>query len=749
MGQRPTATATASSSTAGDHEAGAASRLFSTITAGVLVGVLEVVLASSFAALVLGEDGALHLPAVLGFNLFGATVIMAVIAVRSSIPGVVGSLQDSTAAILALMVVSITDDMGGGLYDTFLTILVAIVIATAATGAFFLLMGRFRLGKLVRFVPYPVIGGFMAGTGWVLFVGGAELLAEVSLDLQNLSEWVKAEQVVKWAPGVGFAIVLLFLVRRFRHYLIIPGAVVGGVLLFYGFLLATGVTPLVAKVRGWLLGPFPFGSDLFDFLTPKAFAGANWLEVLGAVPHILTLLIVAAMALLLNASGIELARGQDADIDRELRAAGVANLASSVGGGIVGFQALSFTALAQRTGSSSRLVGVVGAAICAATLVFGAEPLSLFPRWVLGGLVVFLGLSFLVEWLYDGWFRLARRDYVVVVLIVLAVAVLGFLPGVAVGLVLAIVLFVVDYSRTDVVRDELTATQYRSNVDRSPQHMEVLRSEGDRIRILRLHGFVFFGTANTLLERIRRLVKDVEGAPLRFLVIDFQRVIGVDTSAGLAFAQAHALAQARGFALVFAGLSPRTRLHLERAGFHERDLPNLKTFSDLDHASEWCEDRLLEEHGVEPAVPPGPFAAQLRDGLGLSVEPGRLMPYLEPVEVGEGEEVIRQGDRADDLYFLERGRLTTVFHGASGETVRLRTMGPGTVVGEVSLYLAGVRTASVTAEIPSRLYRLSRATLEDMERRDPEAAADLHRALATLLSRRLSESLGALDSLLR
>jgi SulP family sulfate permease len=91
--------------------------------------------------------------------------------------------------------------------------------------------------------------------------------------------------------------------------------------------------------------------------------------------------------------------------------------------------------------------------------------------------------------------KVLRRDYVVILLILLAVALLGFLPGVVVGLLLAAMVFVVDYSRIDLVKDDIGGGAYRSKVEREPEHLEILRTEGDRIHVLTLQGIVFFGTA--------------------------------------------------------------------------------------------------------------------------------------------------------------------------------------------------------------------------------------------------------------
>jgi sulfate permease, SulP family len=721
------------------------SRLIPTVTFGLVLGAVEVVLAISLAALIFGGRLSAHLEAGIGLGLLSAFVVMVVVALRSSLPGAVGSVQDSTAAVLALVAADIALDVPAAADEAFLTVVVAIAATTVATGLVLLALGLLRLGNLIRFMPYPVVGGFLAGTGLLLAKGGISVLSGVSVSTSALDELFGADAAEKWLPGVGFAVALLLLVRRWRHFLLVPVAIVASLALFYVVAAAAGSGLSELKAGGWLLGPFP-GTGLWE---PWAFEGvgrADWSALLSQTPNMATVALVGAVALLLNTTGIELALDRDLDLDRELRAAGGANVVAGLGGGIVGFHALSLTALAHRAGAG-RLVGIVAGLVCAVALVVGGSFIELLPRVVVGGLLLFLGLAFLVEWIYDAWSKLPRADYAVVVLIVVVIGAFGFLPGVAVGLVLAVALFVVDYSRTEVVKHALSGGSYRSNVERDPQQLAVLRALGDEAFILELQGFLFFGTANSLLDRIRDRALAVGEAPLSFLVLDFRRVIGLDSSAVLAFIKAHRLAQGQGFTLIVTGLADRFRRELERGGFSEAALPGLRVFADVDRAIQWCEERLLEreasgEHG------PRPLEVLLRDGFGLTVGAERLLPYLELVELPAGHELIAQGEPSTDVYLLESGRLTAVLALPQGGQMRLRTMAPGTVVGEITMYLGTVRSASVVTERPSRLYRLTAAALETMERDEPKLAAALHRALARLLAQRLTDAQRTMEALL-
>jgi SulP family sulfate permease len=718
-------------------------RAIPALTVGVVIGVLEVVVASSFAALIFSGELDRHLPAGIGLSLFAAAALLALVAALSSLPHTVASVQDTTAAVFALVAARIAATVPAT--ETFLTVVLAIAVTSVAAGGFFFLLGALRLGNLVRFVPHPVVGGFLAGTGWLLAKGAIGVLSDAPVSLSTLQALVEPAALVKWLPGLGFALLLLVFTRRSSHPLVIPGAVVTGVVVFYAVVLASGGGVEGAEEGGWLLGPFP-EAGLWRPWSVEAVGQADWGAVISQAPGMATVLVLGVLTLLLNTSGIELATERDIDLNRELRAAGVANVAAGVGGGIIGFHALSLTALADRAGARSRFVGLVAAAVCAVALLFGGSVLSLFPKPVLGGLLLFLGLAFLFEWVVDARLRLPRTDYLLVLLILVVIGAFGFLQGVAVGLIVALTLFVMEYSREDVVHRALSGEVYRSKVDRNPGHLAVLREQGEAIHILELQGFVFFGTVNSLLERIRDRLEDPSRRPVSHLMLDFRRVNGLDSSAVLGFIKARKLTASRGIHLVVTGLGDRARTQLERGGFDTAEA-GVSIFPDLDRGVQWCEDGLLETAGAPPADAPPPLVHLLRASLG-EIDPGRLLPYLESLEVPEGHAVMRQREASDGLYFLETGHLTVQFETEDGSRMRLRTVGPGTVVGEVTLYLGTPRTASVIADTPSRMHRLSREALARMEREDPELASAVHRMFARLLAQRLTDSLGEIEALL-
>ncbi len=710
-------------------------RVFAMVTAGAVIGLVEVVLAVSFAALVYGGYLAQFLPNGIGLYLVAASLTLAILAWRAGDRGVVGSVQDAAAAVLAIVATNAALDSFGSSDRAFLTVVAATLVVTLLTSITFLLLGTFRLGSLARFIPYPVVGGFLAGTGWLLMKGGLRVAVGIDLELRTISRFADSFALIRWVPAFAFGVVLLVSSRVVKRPLVIPAVLGIGFVLFAIGMLVTGSSLQSAREGLWLLGPFD-STRLWEPWTYRAVQGADWSAVLAQAPGIATAVFVAVLACLFNVGGVELLLHKDLDSNEELRDAGWVNVVSSVFGGIPGYHALSLTSLSEQMGADGRAAGLVAALVPLAAVVFGASAVGMIPRMIVGGALVFVGLSFLVSWLVDVRRSLPLGEYLIVVAILVTIATKGLLPGLVVGLVLAIALFAVNYGRIDLVHEVAFGTTYRSNVDRPPNERAALHGLADRVQILRMNGYVFFGAASGLLERIRRRE---QAGPLRFLLVDLRRVTGMDASAVLSFRKIAQLGEASGFQLVFAGVPEGVEAQLRRGEVVASD--GVVWFEpDLDRGLQRCEDGLLEEGSS--------LVAAEDSNESLAGLPPHLMPYLERVSLPEGAVLIRQSDPPDDMFVLESGRLRVEMLTAEGTRMRLSTVRRGVVVGEISMYTGVPRTADVVAETPSVVLRLSRASLERLEAEEPVTAAALHRWLATTLAERLTDSQRAFSALL-
>ena len=715
--------------------------LLPSITAGLIASIITISLEISLAALIFSGDLGQFLAGGIGLMLFGAFVMGIAISLTTSLPGIVGLPQDTPAVIMGLVAASISVSMRGeepaAVYST---IVAAISLTSVLTAVFFLLLGWFKASSFVRYIPYPVVGGFLAGTGYLLCVGAFGVMVDVPLALANLPEFFIPDQLINWVPGILFAAVLLLLLRRWTHFFITPGALITATILFYGYLMIAGISVGEAGSRGWLLGPFPAGG-LYQPLTPSAFGSIDWGVILQNIDKIATILVLSIISLLLNASALEVTVKQDIDLNRELQAAGWANLVGGLGGSSVGYQALGMSALAHRLGAKSRLVNIISASICGLALFFGASVISYFPKPVLGGMIFFLGLSFLVEWLIDSYKALPLLDYLLVWAILGIIATVGFLEGVAAGVFIAAILFVISYSRINAIKNMLNGSIYHSNVDRPKVHRDLLHERGSEIFILRLQGYLFFGTIQNILEKIRQRIQDKNQAPLRYLVLDFHRVTRVDSSAVFGITRLKQLTQANKVLMVWTHVAQDIVNQMERGGLHDQHDDTFLIQESLDEGVEWCENKILAREGINDLT--GIIErveSQLKRAFPGLQGVDRLMQYLEKRKVDVGEYLMKQDDPSDDMYFVESGLVSVELELPNGRRMRLRSIRGGATVGEIGIYLGGARTASVVASRPSTVYRLSLQSLEKMRDKDPEIAALFHEWIARLLAERVTEN---------
>jgi sulfate permease, SulP family len=697
-------------------------RLGPIVTTGLVCGVLNVIDVFSYGALYFSGDLGAYLPLGIGMLLVGDAIMCVIAVLASSHPSTMSGSQDAPAAILATLIVTVLATLPAALgpEERFLTIVMLVSGTTLLTGLSFMLIGYFKLGALVRFLPYPVAGGFLAGTGWPLITSAIGLMTDAPLGLALL----EPATLLHWLPGMT----------------------ISAVLLFYAVVWASG-TPIDMLVeQGWLFQFAPGGGQWRFPFAPDALASVQWPVLLANLPNILPIVIVSTIVLLLNVTGTELIVKQDIDLNRELVATGVANLAGGLAGGTVSYPEISQAGLNHKLAGSSRVTGLVSAGFGAICVLAGPLLLSFVPKLVLAGLLAFLGVAIILEWVVAARTRFPRLEYAIILIIALVSAAVGFLEGMIVGLIAAVLLFVINYSRINVVKHALTGLTYRSRVTRGSRQRKLLQDQGEQIHILQLQGYLFFGTANSLLEQVRERVQRQDLSAIRFLLLDFQQVPGLDSTAILSFSKMLQLAQEREITLVLSGLSGEVRRSFAQSDFLNQ--PEVaQIVATLDSGLEWCEEQLLAAAGV--VEDEAPLADQLADLLARPEQLQRLMAYLERSEAQAGTYLMRQGDEPDGIYLIEKGQVTAQLEPADQPPVRLETMRGGRVIGEVGFYLGVKRTAAVRADEPTTIYRLSKAKLEAIEGSDPETANTFHRLIIHLLSERITHLIRAVDALLR
>jgi len=710
----------------------------SLITSSV-VAMMTVVLSISFVALIFVDPLGDFVGNGTNLMLLTAVIMGVFMTIFSSYAGTIAIPQDRVAPIVALMATLIIHQMPGADPDKIgLTVLAAIASSTLLVGLSLFFLGTYKLGNIVRFTPYPVIGGFLAGSGWLLVTGSFRVITGEPFSIHSLENMISSGQIMDWLPCAVFGTIAYLAVRFSRLFFTLPALVFSAIVIFYVWLNFDHHNLSDARQHGWILGVQP-DTGLKHIQTFPSLLGADWSVIVNQYSTLIALLLTSIVSILLNTSALELAADEEIDLNKELRAAGLANLLGGFSGGMIGFQSLSLSALPLGMGVRSRLVGLFSALVCLFLLWFGTGLLGYIPKFILGGILFYNGISFLAEWIIDAYFRMIREDYFLVVLILAIVAVFGYLQGIGAGIIIATVLFVLKYSSVNVISSILSGDNHHSTVDRSPLEARLLDKEGGQIHILRLKGFIFFGSANNLFYTIRDRQADPNLPRLAYVILDFQQVSGLDTSGIVSISKLSRLAKKTDFIILAASVPVDIQNSFRSAGLLKEGSGQVRILRDRDYSIEWCENDILKRELVDERNEVKSLSQILAEFHPWRVDTGGLLDYMERLEVDKNYYLILQGDPSHELFFIESGKVKVTVELDNGRAMRIRTMGAGTVVGEIGLYLNQQRLASVVTEEPCTIYRLNAETLQRMEQENPALASAFHEFMVCVLAERVTQ----------
>lgn len=725
--------------------------LIATLLAGLIAGLVALVSCVSFAALIFQGPLSQHLSTGISIAVGTAVIGGSIYTIFSACRPVVAIPDDDTAPVLALMVTLL---MASFPADTppeilFTTALAALAMSALLTGAVLATLGFFHLGSLVRFLPYSVMGGYFAGVGLLLIQGALRLATDLPLvspgDMLALFD---IGSLRLWLPAFMAAIVIGLGIRYLHHTIAMPTAIAVLIAVYYLLNLGLGRAPDELMGGGALMGPFPDAEPaLVRPVLVNQTADVDWQLLIGSADGIATIIMLSCLSLMLTASGLSLVQRENININRELQVAGVANAVSGLTGGLLALPSLTLSSLAVDVGApKTRMVGLVVALFCALAMFLAMDAIAWLPKAIVAGLLLYLGWSFIKTWLIEARSQLPPLEYAVVLVIVSVVALAGFLEGVFVGLICAIMLFVVNYSRIDVVRYAMSGAQRRSNVDRNARENNYLREVGEQTLILKLQGYLFFGTAAALGKQIEQRLEDDSLPELRFVAMDFAQVSGMDSSATLSFMKLAQHATRSNFFLVFTGLSPDLEETLKAGWFEGETSSYIQVAPDLDRGVEWIEERLLKAAGLEIEFE-GIFG-RLSRTLPAPSDRAILENYMERRQVKAGDVLAEQGQASGEMFLLESCTASVFLGTDSRKLHRIRRAGSGTVFGEVGFYLGTPRTATVIVDTDGELFVLNQQRSTLLEQEHPHIAAALHKFMIGVVTQRLQLTTSTLQAVL-
>ncbi|MFN3256125.1 MAG: cyclic nucleotide-binding domain-containing protein [Ilumatobacter sp.] len=693
----------------------------SAASASDLLGVAALLLYSvtasaSFAALVFAGSAADGLARGASTFLLASGAITVVLGWRTRFRLTFGVVQDTAAIVLVPAVAAI---VASGSDDPVRDVFVVLTISTGLTGAVLWGIGRAGLAGAVRFMPTTVVAGFLAGTGWLLLKGGVDVMTSRSWTLGDADELLRFDVARFWIPGVvlGLVVALVPLAHRIPP-LISSAATVIATLAFFGIVASASSFDAV-EADGWLLGPFPSGESVA--FIGREFADADWSAVASTSGQIGVVVILSLLGVLLNIAGIQSLLRQRIDLDAELQTVGIANLIVAPVGGLVGYHGVGDSALADRLGVTRRWAPLAVGGGTAIVALVGSELIGYLPRFSAGGLLVGAGLGLIIDWVRQLRSTAAWSDRAVSVLILAVICFVGILEGIVVGLVAACVFFVIRYSRIDAVRLMSTGAERHSVVERSMEDQERLAELADRLAVYELHGSLFFGSVSGVASRIRESLAQKE-PPLEVVVVDFTRVADIDSSAFAVLEELTDDVAASGSMLIWSGLDDRAAAVLGRADSSFAASHAL----DLDGALERAEDHLL---GLSPSTAGDEADEQAPTGESGDTDEiysPALLAWFETRQLEAGSVLVAAGDESNELIVVVSGTVLVSLVDRSGRTVRLRTLRPGAIVGEMGFLTGERRTATVTAQTDLEVLVLVDEVHDRLRAEAPDLVIELY-----------------------
>ena len=642
------------------------------------------------------------------------------------------------AAVLAALAIQLTQE--GVAAES---VVLMLTLMGFFCGLLQLAFGAVGLGRLIKYMPFPVVSGYLSGVGLIIILGQVPKFLGLPKGT-HLWEGLVAPSLWQWQGIAVGAVTVIVMAIAPRFTKAVPAAILAlaaGVLTYFGLGLAD---PALYALQGNGLIVGPLGGSDASF--GDAISG-RWKAIGGLDFRTLSNLLVpaATLAVLLSIDTLKTCVVLDAltrsrhDSNRELVGQGLGNLASAIVGGVPGAGQMGATLVNMSSGAQSRLSGLFeGALALVAFLILGS-----FIAWVpiaaLAGILIVIGVRMIdLDSLHLLKSRTTILDFVVIVAVVAVALTVSLIAASGAGIALAVVLFIREQVRGSIVHGRSYGNQMFSKRVRLPGEMAILEKGGDQTVIFELQGSLFFGTADQLYTALEPELKT-----RNYIVLDMRRVQSVDFTAVHMLEQIESILAERQAFLIFSQLPLNVPSGQDmHQYFHQVGLvkaeSHVQTFGELDEALEWIEERIIEAEHFERAKEK---PLELRE---IDVFLGRKDSTLAALEscvdkrsYKTGEKIFAQGDAGDELFLIRRGAVRIVLALVEKQGHHLATFGRGDFVGEMAFLDQASRSADALAFTDVDLFVLSRKRFDTLVEDHKRLGMGLAFSMARVLSIRL------------
>ncbi len=538
---------------------------------GLTAGVVALPLALAF-----GEQT--DLGAIAG--LYGAIAIGVLAAFFGGTPT---QISGPTAPMTVVSALVIADAVA---YAGTLELAFPLIIATFfLAGVFEALLGFFKLGKYIKYIPYPVVSGFMSGIGVIIvitqifpFFGVA---APAGGPLGTITTIHKIPEVVN-IYSVGVALLTILIIYGLPHLTKkIPAALVALILVSMAVMF---ILPQDAVLKINSKGPIPTGLPELQLGFVKVFGDFRHMMIV--FEYAFTLAALGAIDSLLTSVVADNITKTKHDSDQELIGQGIGNMGAAIIGGLPGAGATMRTVINANSGGKTKLSGVMAGLFLLAVLLGLGNLVGHVPNAVLAGILITVGIG-IIDYKGLKHIRSVPRSDVYVMFIVLFLTVfVDLLIAVAIGMILSSLLFMKKIS--DVVEHKAHMAPLRdfSREVSWKDEKDIVTRLGDKVFIKHLDGPLFFGFASRFQEMMKALPN------IKVVIFRMEKVPYIDQSGLYAMEEAILELQTRGVQVAFSHIDEQPEDMLRRIRIIPDLVPESMCFNKFDDCTLWLENYL-------------------------------------------------------------------------------------------------------------------------------------------------------------
>ncbi|WCJ58564.1 SulP family inorganic anion transporter [Fontisphaera persica] len=673
-------------------------------------------------------------------GILGAAVLGLVAPALGGAPRLITAPCAPAAAVLGTLALHLTHEAG---YPPAQAAAMLGLVGLIA-GVLQIFFGSIGAGKVIKYIPYPVVSGYLTGVGIYIFLGQLPKF----LGATGKSPFAVLLHPASWngaAVAVG-ALTIVGMVGAKKITQKIPGAIIGltAGLTAYGLLaLAMPELRTFAKSNPLIIGPlFTEGGLEAGFWGERLrlWAAMPLARLQEAIMPALTLAVLLSIDTLKTCVVMDTLTRSRHNSNRELLGQGTANLLSSLAGGLPGAGTMGATLVNLNSGGRTRLSGVYAGAFVIAAAVLLGNALGWIPLAALAGILMVVACR-MMDW--HSFHLLRQRATVLDFAVIATVAIIAqfsLIAATGAGLALAILLFLREQMRGSVIRRKIHGHQISSKQYRLPAEKECLLQYGHLTTVCELQGSLFFGNTEKLYNELEPDLK-----MSRRVILDFRRVQSVDFTAAHMLEQMALTLRDRGGQLAFSGVpehlptGQNLRTYLEQVEVVGPQHP-VPIFDTLDEALAWAEDGILAEQRLLAAGNDPPLELpeiELLREFEADHTLGALGQCVEQRTCAAGEVIFRQGEPGDELFLIRQGQVRISLPLEGGQHHLIATFGRGNFFGEVAFLDRGLRSADAVAATPTQLYVISRRRFDELSRANPILGVKLFARLARGLAIRL------------